>query len=173
MNIFCDRNKHRIIHAFLACVAIFSFCYSSALAQAKQAYKLEELIVGAGSCEYVIHHLDYFALELQNNPTTQGYIIFYGGKTYDFYEKPKVRLPRRGEAEFRAKAAEGRLKWLKFDPNRYVVVNGGYREKFTLEFWIVPAGAEVPTPTPTIKANEIKFRKGKIKNTEDLWGCNF
>ncbi len=173
MNIFCDRNKRRSICAFWFCVAIISFCFSSAWAQGKQAYKFEELVAGAGSCERALNDLDYFALELRNNPTAQGYIIFYGGKTYDFYEKPKSRLPRRGEAEFRAKIAEGRLKWLGVDTNRYVVVNGGYREKFTFEFWVVPTGAEFPKPTPTVEETAIKFRKGKAKTKEDLWGCVF
>ena len=159
------------MNRFLFCITIIIFCFSSVLAQAKEAYKFQELVAGAGSCEIALRDLDYFALELQKNPTAQGYIIFYGGKTYDFYEKPKSRLPRRNEAEFRARIAEGRLKWLGVDSSRYVIVNGGFREKFTFEFWIVPAGAQVPKPTPTVQAKEIRFREGKAKG--DLWGCVF
>ncbi len=117
-----------------------------------------------------MHDLDYFALGLQNKPTAKGYIIYYGGKAYDFYESPKSRLPRRNEAEFRAESIK---RYLRFDSERNVIVNGGYREKFTFEFWIVPDGAELPNPTPTVKATEIKFRKGKIKNTDDIWNCIF
>ena len=35
-----------------------------------------------------------------------------------------------------------------------VTVDGGYREKYTVEFWIVPKNAEPPAPTPTIDKSE-------------------
>lgn len=170
MNIFCHRNKHQVFCVLIYCVVFLCFYSLPVSAQAEESYKFEELVIEAGSCENLLRDLDYFALELQNNPTAKGYIIYYGGKTYDFYESPKSRLPRRGEAEFRAKSIK---RYLRFDSERNVIVNGGYREKFTFEFWIVPDGAEPPKPTPTVKATEIKFRKGKIKNTDDIWNCIF
>jgi hypothetical protein len=155
------------MNRLLFCFAIIIFTVSSITAQNKEAYKFEELV--AGNCEAAWSIIDQYVGEIRKDSAAKGYIIFYGGKTYDFYEKPKTRLPKRGEAEFRARIAESRLKWLGEDLNRYVVVNGGYREKFTFEFWVVPAGAETPKPTPTIEADEIKYRKGKPKG--DLWGC--
>ena len=35
-----------------------------------------------------------------------------------------------------------------------VTIDGGYREKYTVEFWIVPKNAEPPAPTPTIDKSE-------------------
>lgn len=35
-----------------------------------------------------------------------------------------------------------------------ITINGGYREKTTIEFWIVPKNAELPEPTPTINKSE-------------------
>lgn len=35
-----------------------------------------------------------------------------------------------------------------------VTADGGYREKYTIEFWIVPKNAEPPAPTPTIDKAE-------------------
>jgi hypothetical protein len=46
--------------------------------------------------------------------------------------------------------------------DRLTVIDGGYVEEWRAELWIVPAGATMPTPNPTIPANQIKFRKGKV-----------
>ena len=37
------------------------------------------------------------------------------------------------------------------DAVRIVSVDGGYRERPAFELWLVPSGAQLPTPTPTIK----------------------
>jgi hypothetical protein len=47
-----------------------------------------------------------------------------------------------------------------------VVINGGYRELWEAELWIVPKGATPPTPTPTIKVQDIRFRRGRIKKSD-------
>jgi len=150
-------------------MAIITFCCSLTFAQKKEAYEFREFVAGAANCEHIWAVLDNYVGEIRNDPTAKGYIIFYGGKTYDYYEKPKIRFPGRREAELRAKIAESRLKWLGEDLSRYVIVNGGYREKFTFEFWVVPEGAEVPKPTPTIDEKDIKFRKGK--SSGEFWVC--
>ncbi|HXG83577.1 MAG TPA: hypothetical protein VNI84_06055 [Pyrinomonadaceae bacterium] len=35
-----------------------------------------------------------------------------------------------------------------------MIVDGGYREKRTIEFWIVPKTAAAPLPTPTLDKSE-------------------
>ena len=40
-------------------------------------------------------------------------------------------------------------------PGRVAIADGGYREEPVFEFWIVPAGAEMPRPTPTLKRSDI------------------
>jgi hypothetical protein len=42
------------------------------------------------------------------------------------------------------------------DASRLVFVNGGFREKDSVEVWIVPAGAEPPRATPTVQAGDVK-----------------
>jgi hypothetical protein len=103
---------------------------------------------------------------LQNNPDFTGYIIFYGGRRhhYPYCHSSRLRLPRRGEAEARA----ARLKPYLFDsrgiyPARIVVVNGGYRESWEVELWIVRKGEAPPTPTPTLQPQEIRFRRGRAR----------
>src|SRR5687768_6998511 len=58
------------------------------------ARKVDEF--GNINCEEEMAHLDVFAVQLNNEPGSTGYIIFYGGRTYN------RRLARRGESEARA-----------------------------------------------------------------------
>jgi hypothetical protein len=46
-----------------------------------------------------------------------------------------------------------------------VLIDGGYREEFIQEIWIVPNGAKAPIPTPTLQEKDIKFAKGKPRRS--------
>ncbi len=95
--------------------------------------------------------LDNFAIELQNNPGSQGYIIAYGGR--------KARV---NEAQSRADRAKDYLvNTRQIDAGRIVTVDGGYREDLTVELWICPTGATAPSATPTVDASEVTIIKGK------------
>lgn len=88
--------------------------------------------------------LDNLAIELQNNPGSQGYIIAYSG-----------RRSRTGEADrMTSRAVTYLVNGRGLSRSRLVVVNGGYREANTFEVWLVPQGAEAPRPTPTAAAPE-------------------
>lgn len=80
------------------------------------------------SSEDLFARIDNFMIDLQNNPTSSGYIISYG-------------IPKAiANAEKQIKS------WIKhrgFDPGRIVLVNGGGTSKIAeIEFWSVPAGAD-------------------------------
>jgi PEGA domain len=83
--------------------------------------------------------LDNLAIELQNAPTSQGYIIVYAG-----------RSSRTGQADRLIKRAKDYLVNQRgIDAARLSVINGGYRDTDYFELWVVPQGAEPPQPTPT------------------------
>src|SRR6266545_523697 len=105
-------------------------------------------------CEDEMARLDNFAIELQNYPTAKGLIIFYGGRRF------RGRLPKRGEAAARAARLKPYLVQRRGIPaNQVIVIDGGYSEDWHVELWIVPPGATMPEPNPTVSAKEIKFRK--------------
>jgi len=90
--------------------------------------------------------LDNLAVELQNDPSTTGYIIAYAG-----------RGSRAGEANrLGARSLEYLTSQRGIDKSRIVVLNGGYREQNCVELWIVPRGATPPQPRPTVQAGDIK-----------------
>jgi hypothetical protein len=93
--------------------------------------------------------LDNLAVELQNDPSTRGYVIAYGG-----------RLSPVGQVEkLMSRARDYLVTQRGIDASRLVVVNGGFREDDSVELWVVPSGASAPQPTPTVQAGEIKRRK--------------
>ena len=122
---------------------------------------------GSICCEDEQARLDNFAVHLQNEPAAQGYIIFYEGRRYSSCENRRARIPRRGEAAARAARMKPYLTDRRgLEAERVIVINGGYREQWAAELWIVPGGAEPPKPTPTLKAKDIKFRRGRVGRRE-------
>jgi hypothetical protein len=80
--------------------------------------------------------LDLFAIELQNSPGAQGYVIAYGGRNKRF-----------GTGQTRAARARDYLVTTRgIDASRIVVVDGGARATGATELWIVPTGATPPRP---------------------------
>lgn len=91
--------------------------------------------------------LDNYAVELQNDPTTQGYIMAYGG-----------RVGRAGEAQARAERAKNYLVNKRgIEASRIVTVDGGYREALTVALWLVPSGATPPQASPTVDPGEVQI----------------
>lgn len=110
------------------------------------------------NCEDEMARLDNFTISLQNSPAAKGVIIFYGGRRF------RGRLPRRGDATARAARLNSYLTQRRgIPPDQVMVIDGGYREEWMAELWIVPPGADLPVGQPTIPIKEIKFRKGKAR----------
>jgi hypothetical protein len=75
--------------------------------------------------------LDNLAVELQNDPSTRGYIIAYAGRMSPLGQVDK--LMRRARDYMVTRRG--------IDASRLVVVNGGFREEDGVELWVVPSGA--------------------------------
>lgn len=99
--------------------------------------------------------LDNFAVELQNDPTAQAYLVCYGG-----------RVGRAGEAQARCDRAKNDLVTRKgIDASRIVTVDGGYREDLTVELWVVPSGAQPPTASPNVDPSEVRTTRPPRRRT--------
>jgi len=89
---------------------------------------------------------DNLAIELQNAPDSQAYIIIYAGRT-----------SRAGQADRLAKRTMDYLVTTRgIDASRITIVNGGYRDTDYFEIWICPPGAKRPEPTPTVQPGEVQ-----------------
>lgn len=115
-----------------------SSCTSDVMKRA-EARKLDEYGKLAPKDEEA--RLDNFMIGLMSDPTAQGHIISYNART-----------SRPGDAQKAADRAKDYLVNKRgLDPSRGVTVTGGSRETPTVEPWIVPTGAPLPKPTPTVK----------------------
>lgn len=89
--------------------------------------------------------LDNFAIELQNDPTSQAYVLAYGGRT-----------SRAGFAQASADRVKSYLvKTRGIDAARVVTMDGGYKEPW-IELWLVPAGATPPVAHPAVDPKDVK-----------------
>ena len=82
--------------------------------------------------------LDNLAIELQNNPNAQGYIIMYQGTDRRSQRRTSERL-----SKF---ALDYLVKTRGVDPSRLQIVRGGSRTTTTYQMWLVPPGATTPVP---------------------------
>jgi hypothetical protein len=112
--------------------------------------------MGDVDCESEMARLDNFAVQLMKEPSSRGVIIFYGGLRF------RGRLPRRNEAVARAARMKPYLVQRRGVPaNQVLVINGGYRAEWEVEFWIIPRDKPIPDPRPLMKTINVRFRKGK------------
>ena len=95
--------------------------------------------------------LDNLAVELQNDPSTRGYIIAYGGR-YSPLARLDVLMKR---------ARDYMVEPRGIDASRLTIVNGGFREEDSVELWVVPSGAAPPRTTPTVQAGNVKPRASR------------
>jgi hypothetical protein len=80
--------------------------------------------------------LDNYAIQLQNEPGSQGTIIVYGSCV--------------GEGQQRGERAKDYLVNTRgIEAGRITVVDGGCRSELTVQLWVVPQGAAAPTVDTT------------------------
>lgn len=83
--------------------------------------------------------LDTFAIQLQNNPDAQGYIIMYQGT-----DRNSVR--NRNVEKLSKRTMDYLVNTRGIDADRIVITNWGTRPKTTYELWLIPPGAQQPVP---------------------------
>jgi hypothetical protein len=102
--------------------------------------------------------IDMLRLQLDSSPQSAGLVIVYGGKR-----------GKRGEIEAHIRGINKVFVTKGIDHMRTPVINGGYREKLTVEFWLIPPGADTPKPTPTVERKKVRL-KGVSRKTV-LYDC--
>ena len=145
---------------------VFMFLVVAGARADKPTYKFDEF--GDICCDEEKARLDNFAIQLHKDPVSHGFIVFYGGRRMSSpsCDGKHLELPREGEAKARAARLKPYLtKSWGLDPNRVTVIDGGYREGWTVELFIGPKEYP-PVPTLSIPVNEIRFRSGKASRTD-------
>ena len=84
--------------------------------------------------------LDNFSIQLQEQPQMKGYILVYASK----------KTPSRSAKRRATEARQYLVKVRRLNPTRIKIVDGGYREQFQIELYILPASATPPISRPTV-----------------------
>lgn len=123
--------------------------YARSQSNATKAIKVSEYVYTNDEDEKV--HLSSFAASLRRYPKARAYVIGYGDPFYRYGDVNA--LQRAGYARLTLVYLVGSsIGW-----DRVVTVDGGFREKETVELYIVPPGAPPPRPTPTIPTSDVTF----------------
>jgi hypothetical protein len=103
---------------------------------------------------------DNLAIELQNAPDSQAYIIIYAGRT-----------SRVGQADALGKRSMDYLVNQRgVDARRIIIINGGYRDTDFIEIWICPPGAKTPQATPTVQPGDVKPSRERARGRRQRRG---
>ena len=105
--------------------------------------------------------IDALRRRVAETPNGRGYIIIYCGN-----------ICRYGEIEAHLRGINLALRFKGVSFKQYKVIAGGYKEKTTAEFWLVPAGACPPKLDSEIDFKDVKF-KGLFKRTVVDYECCF
>lgn len=161
--------KVKLLIFFLCFFEFVSFAFS----QTKEAEKITEF--GLLPCGHLMAQVDGSFQYFQREKNENFYIVYYEGKkreTSVFNIKTqkydKFTQPIRGYALNRAKEIVLYLNTVyKPKKEQVTLINGGFREDFSLELWMSSKGAMPPKITPTLSEKDIKFRKGKLSQIRD------
>jgi hypothetical protein len=142
--------KHFIAKTILMMMVLFAF--QIAPAQEKLVSLLFDSFFYSNS-EDASARIDYWRNELNKSPQNRGFVIVYGGQT-----------GKRGEIEAHIRGIKQAFALKGIDKKSVTVIKGGFRDKLTVEFWIVPANSSPPMASPTVDLKKVRF-KGVSKKT--------
>ncbi len=144
-------------------VLIFAICFlflsQGIFAQdtGKTANKPEAKLVESGpyqTSELASLHIDILRNAMQNHPNSKGIFIIYCGEKCQY-----------GEVEAHIRGINISVRGKSWKTTDFSVLQGGFREKLTVEYWLVPENACLPMPNSTIDIKGVKFKgifKGKF-----------
>lgn len=138
-------------------------CFAIILNNVAQAQSESEKhdIFGAVNCEQELAILDNIENKLKSYPFTTVYFYVYGGK----------RDTKRNEVETRSSRMKRYLtETRRIESGRVEIIAAEFRDKFTVEVWLVSVGENPPKIAPTISRKKIRFKKGKMSKWEEP-GC--
>ncbi len=129
---------------FFSVLFIFSqFCFAQEKPEAVLINDFEN-----ACSEIIALHYDNFLVQLFNDPTSTGYIVFNGEESQNGNNLRYIRHVSFNYPRFRG-----------FDPYRIVLIRGENQGKMRIQFWKVPFGADMPEV-------EKNFEAGKILSTQ-------
>jgi hypothetical protein len=136
----------------------FLFCSSGFSQESEKIDEFSNL-----QCDEYLARIDNMIVHSQNNPTSTIYVFVYEGKEKKYNNRKKKTedvFPAFGSAKAKIISMKKYISVVRgFNIKNISFIEAGFREKLTVEVWLVPDSAVSPKPTPTL--TKIKYRKGK------------
>ncbi len=147
-------------------ILIFAFLFiifgQSTFAQDKNDTEPKAELVQAGSygtSEMASAYIDALRSAMQKYPNSKGIFVFYCGKICKY-----------GEVEAHIRGLNVSLIGKGWKTSEFAILQGGYKENFTVEYWMVPEKVGLPIPNSTIGIKDVKF-KGTFKGKFVPYDC--
>lgn len=122
--------------------------------------KAELIQAGAyGGSELASLYIDILRKAMQKIPNSKGVFVFYCGKNCKY-----------GEVEAHIRGLNISLNGKGWKTSDFAILQGGYKEKFTVEYWLIPEKSGLPIPNLTINFKDVKF-KGTFKGKFVPYDC--
>lgn len=112
-----------------------------------------------GGSELESAYIDHLRVKMQKNPNSKGVFVFYCG-----------RICKYGEVEAHIRGLNVSLKGKGWENFEFAIFQGGYRDKFTLDYWLIPENIGLPIPDSTIDIKDVTF-KGVFKRKFVPYDC--
>lgn len=151
------------IFGLILAFQVFAFCQiiSAQSNTANDSKPKAELINSShyGGSELESAYIDNLRVEMQNNPDSKGVFVFYCGKICKY-----------GEVEAHIRGLIVSLKGKGWKNSEFAIMQGGYQEKFTLNYLLIPKNIGIPIPDSTIDIKDVTFR-GTFKKKFVPYDC--
>jgi hypothetical protein len=125
------------------------------------------------TCDDYLARMDHAIYVASENPASTIYFLIYEGKEPQWSaqkKKSEFLYPHWDSANAKIRSMKKYIATRRASINRFKFVKAGFRKRLTVEIWLVPVGASIPAPTPTL--TKMKYRKGKATGF-CIWCCGF
>lgn len=104
-------------------------------------------------------YIDVLRNAMRKHSNSKGVFVIYCGKTCKY-----------GEVEAHIRGLKDSLNGKGWKSSEFAILQGGYRENLTVEYWLVPENACLPIPNSEIDIKDVKF-KGTFKRKFVAYDC--
>jgi len=110
-------------------------------------------VFGRMSCDPYVVRMQYAINASNQNPDAKMYIFVYEGNVKldgGTSKRPTILRPIVGSARAKIRSMKKLISSQDVPLDRFVFIDGGFRDEPQVEIWLVPRGADPPKPSPTI-----------------------
>ena len=153
-------DQRKILIVILAALFFVASISAQTVKESNESGKSEARLIHSGpysTSEEASLYIDVVRNEMHS--MGKGLFVVYCGKVCKY-----------GEVEAHLRGLNLSLRGKGWKVSDFVLLHGGFREKLTVEYWLVPENACFPIPVSTIDIKDMKY-KGRYKTSLVPYDC--